>query len=106
MLEAALRKGVTRLVGSVDVGLLAHGIRAWIDLKPLGLPVVYPEGGAAVGYEIPVSEDLIGRLKRAHGITRPSAFELEVETATPWLTPAGLEAAFRGPAAYSEAFPA
>jgi N-acyl-L-homoserine lactone synthetase len=106
MLEAALRKGVTRLVGSVDVGLLAHGIRAWLDLKPLGLPVVYPEGGAAVGYEIPVSEDLIGRLKRAHGITRPSAFELEVETATPWLTPAGLEAAFRGPAAYSEAFPA
>lgn len=104
MLEAALRKGVTQLIGSVDVGLLAHGIRAWLDLKPLGLPVVYPEGGAAVGYEIPVSEDLIERLKRAHGVTRPSAFELEVESATPWMTPAGLEASFRGPAAYSEAF--
>lgn len=104
ILEAALNRGVTRLVGSVDVGLLAHGIRAWLDLRPLGLPVVYPEGGAAVGYEIPVSEDLIDRLKRAHGITRRSAFELEVESATPWMTPAGLEAAFRGPAAYSEAF--
>jgi hypothetical protein len=57
-----------------------------------------------VGYAIPVSEDLIERLKRAHGITHPSAFELEVGSAPPWMTPAGLEAAFRGPAAYSEAF--
>lgn len=76
MLEAALRRGVTRLVGSVDVGLLAHGIRAWLDLRPVGLPVVYPEGGAAVGYEIPVTEDLIERLKRAYGLNRTSAFEL------------------------------
>lgn len=104
VLEAALRKGVTQVIGTVDVGLLAYGIRAWLDLKPLGLPVVYPEGGAALGYDIPVSEDLIERLKRAHGVTRPSAFELEVESATPWMTPAGLEASFRGPAAYSKAF--
>lgn len=103
MLEAALRHGVDRLVGSVDVGLLAHGIRAWLDLRPIGLPVVYPEGGAAVGYEIPVSEDLIHRLRRAYGLTRPSAFELDPATVTPATTPAGLEAAWRGPAAYSQA---
>lgn len=103
MLEAALARGITRLVGSVDVGLLAHGIRAWLDLKPLGLPVVYPEGGAAVGYEIPVSEDLIRRLRRAYGLTRPSAFELRAEEMSPLITPAGLEASWRGPAAYSRA---
>lgn len=103
MLEAAMEKGVTRLVGSVDVGLLAHGIRAWLDLKPIGLPVVYPEGGAAVGYEIPVSEDLIGRLRRAYGLSRRSVFELRPEEMTAFTTPAGLEAAWRGPAAYSQA---
>lgn len=101
MLEAALRRGVSRLVGSVDVGLLAHGIRAWLDLKPIGLPVVYPEGGAAVGYEIPVTEDLIERLRRAYGLGRASAFELDARDTTPFTTPAGLEAAWRGPAAYS-----
>lgn len=76
MLEAARARGITRLVGSVDVGLLAHGVRAWLDLKPLGLPVIYPEGGSAVGYEIPVSDDLIARLAGAHGVTEPAAFEL------------------------------
>jgi N-acyl-L-homoserine lactone synthetase len=106
MLEAALDRGITRLVGSVDVGLLAHGIRAWLDLKPIGLPVVYPEGGAAVGYEIPVSEDLIERLRHGAGITRRSAFELNVEQSTPWMTPAALEAADRGAGAYSQALPA
>jgi len=97
MLEAALDHGVTRLVGSVDVGLLAHGIRAWLDLKPLGLPVVYPEGGAAVGYEIPVTEDLIERLRRAYGLRRRSAFELEPAHIEPLTTPAGLEMAWHGP---------
>ncbi|MFA7264048.1 MAG: acyl-homoserine-lactone synthase [Caulobacter sp.] len=93
MLEAARARGVTRIVGSVDVGLLAHGARAWLDLKPLGLPVVYPEGGAAVGYEIPVTDDLITRLKRAHGLVEPSAFELA--RGAPDMTPAQMERAHR-----------
>jgi len=95
MLEAAMRRGVTRLVGSVDVGLLAHGVRAWLDLKPLGLPVVYPEGGAAVGYEIPVSEDLIARMRRMHGFSEPVAFELDPSRDAPAPTPAQLERADR-----------
>lgn len=103
MLEAALRRGVSRLVGSVDVGLLAHGIRAWLDLKPIGLPLVYPEGGAAVGYEIPVSEDLIRRLRRAYGLTDPSAFELPAEEINPSVTPARLEALWRRPAPLGQA---
>jgi len=103
MLEAALDRGVTKLIGSVDVGLLAYGIRAWLDLKPIGLPVVYPEGGAAVGYEIPVSEDLIERLRRAYGLARRSAFEVKPGDAAPFTSPAGLEAAWRGPAAYGQA---
>jgi len=94
LLEAARHHGITRLVGSVDVGLLAHGIRAWLDLKPLGLPVVYPEGGAAVGYEIPVSDDLIQRLRQAHGLPAEVAYELD-ERPLPRLTPAILEQAFR-----------
>lgn len=102
MLEAALKRGVTRLIGSVDVGLLAHGIRAWLDLKPVGLPVVYPEGGAAVGYEIPVTEDLIHRLRRAYALDGASAFELAAEELTPLTTPAALEAAWRGSAAYRQ----
>lgn len=93
MLEAARARGVTRIVGSVDVGLLAHGARAWLDLKPLGLPVVYPEGGAAVGYEIPVTDDLIARMRRAHGLLEPAAFELA--PAAPDVTPAALERAHR-----------
>lgn len=103
MLEAALHHGVKSLVGSVDVGLLAHGIRAWLDLKPIGLPLVYPEGGAAVGYEIPVSEDLIQRLRRAYGLTDQSAFELAAGDISPHVTPAGLEASWRRPAAQGEA---
>jgi N-acyl-L-homoserine lactone synthetase len=94
MLEAARARGVTRLVGSVDVGLLAYGARVWFDLKPLGLPVVYPEGGAAVGYEIPVTDDLIARMKRAHGLSEPSAFERPPDT-PPEMTPAWLEQANR-----------
>lgn len=94
MLEAALARGVTSIVGSVDVGLLAHGIRAWFDLKPLGLPVVYPEGGAAVGYEIPVTDDLIHRLRRANGLLTPAAFELASDAALA-VTPAQLEHAHR-----------
>lgn len=94
MLEAAREHGVTRLVGSVDVGLLAHGIRAWLDLKPLGVPLVYPEGGAAVGYEIPVTDDLIGRLRAMHGVNEAVAYEM---TGLPprGLTPAILEQAMR-----------
>ncbi|MES2033599.1 MAG: acyl-homoserine-lactone synthase [Pseudomonadota bacterium] len=94
LLEAALDHGVTRLVGSVDIGLLAHGISAWLDLRPIGLPVVYPEGGAAVGYEIPVSEDLIQRLRRAHDLPAAVAYELE-SAPMPVLTPAVLEQTFR-----------
>lgn len=94
LLEAALHHGVTKLVGSVDIGLLAHGIKAWLDLRPIGLPFVYPEGGAAVGYEIPVSEDLIQRLRHAHGLPASVAYEME-DAPTPVLSPAVLEQAFR-----------
>lgn len=94
MLEAARARGVTRIVGSVDVGLLAHGVRSWFDLKPLGLPVVYPEGGAAVGYEIPVTDNLIHRLRRANGLLTPAVFELSPDAASA-LTPAQLERAHR-----------
>lgn len=97
MLEAARARGVTRIVGSVDVGLLAHGARAWLELKPLGLPVVYPEGGAAVGYEIPVTDDLIERMKRVHGLSESSAFELAPGPTA--VTPAQLERAHRRMAA-------
>ncbi|MDP1632923.1 MAG: acyl-homoserine-lactone synthase [Caulobacter sp.] len=75
MLEAARARKIARIVGSVDVGLLAYGLRAWLDLRPLGLPVVYPEGGAAVGFEIPVTDDLINRLRRQHAMLAPQAFE-------------------------------
>lgn len=97
MLEAARARGVTSIVGSVDVGLLAHGIRAWFDLKPLGLPVVYPEGGAAVGYEIPVSEDLICRIKKANGLPATTAFELSPGLSG-GVTPAQFEQAHRAEA--------
>jgi N-acyl-L-homoserine lactone synthetase len=102
MLEAARARGVTRIVGSVDVGLLAHGVRSWFDLKPLGLPVVYPEGGAAVGYEIPVTDDLIHRLRRANGLLTPAVFELSPDAA-PALTPAQLERAHRAANTMSDA---
>lgn len=99
MLETAREHGVTRLVGSVDVGLLAHGIRAWLDLKPLGIPVVYPEGGAAVGYEIPVTDDLICRLRERHDVHEAVAYEM---TGLPprGLTPAILEQAMRADRAW------
>lgn len=96
MLEAARLRGITQIVGSVDVGLLAHGIHAWLDLKPLGLPVLYPEGGSAVGYEIPVSDDLIQRMRRAQGLSAPVAFELA--TPSPTVTPRQLELADRAQA--------
>lgn len=95
MLEAARSRGIGKIVGSVDVGLLAHGVRAWFDLKPLGLPLVYPEGGAAVGYEIPVTDDLIDRLRAAHGIDGDSAFELPTEALSTPVTPRTLERAGR-----------
>jgi len=91
MLEAGRRRGINKLVGSVDVGLLAHGVRAWFDLKPLGLPLVYPEGGAAVGYEIPVTDDLIDRLRTAHDIRGESAFELASDMLSTPLTPMVVE---------------
>lgn len=94
MLEAARARGVTTIVGSVDVGLLAHGIHAWFDLKPLGLPVVYPEGGAAVGYGIPVTDDLIHRLRQANSLLTPAAFELPSDAALT-VTPAQLERTHR-----------
>lgn len=102
MLETAQARGIDRLIGSVDVGLLAYGARVWFDLKPLGLPVVYPEGGAAVGYEIPVTDDLIERMKRAHGLAEPSAFERPAD-APPEMTPARLERASRAKATRSMA---
>jgi len=95
LLEAGLARGITQLVGSVDVGLLAHGVRAWLRLRPLGLPVIYPEGGSAVGYSIPVTQALIDEMRRVFGVSEPAAFEFGADDQTAAHTPVQFEQAFR-----------
>lgn len=95
LLEAALARGITQLVGTVDVGLMAHGIRAWLQLKPLGLPVVYPEGGAAVGYTIPVTRALIDEMRKTFKASEPAAYEFKPVDPEVGLSPADIEQALR-----------
>lgn len=95
LLEAALARGITQLVGTVDVGLMAHGIRAWLQLKPLGLPVVYPEGGAAVGYTIPVTRALIDEMRSTFKASEPAAYEFKPVNPAIGLSPADIEQALR-----------
>ena len=66
-MEAAVDRGVTRLVGIIDTYLLPQAMRFPWSLKPLGLPTAYPEG-EMIGVDIPVSRRLLEDAREALSI--------------------------------------
>lgn len=63
-MEAAAAAGVTRLVGIIDTFHLPQAMRFPWALRPLGLPLPYPEG-EMIGVGIVISADELHRVREA-----------------------------------------
>ena len=85
MVELVRDLGGQRLLGFVDLPLLAHLRRfSGLRIRPVGLPTPYEEGGAAIAFEIGVSADDLERTRRTLDIPGRQLFE------APAWAPAGL----------------
>jgi len=74
--ELALRHGVTRLVGMIDMQLYPGILNSPIDTRLVGLPRPYDYGTVA-GSEIAVSQDLLDRVLEAIGRETSVGYEVD-----------------------------
>jgi hypothetical protein len=74
--ELALRRGVTRFVGMIDMQLYPGILNSPIDTRLVGIPRPYAYGVVA-GSEIAVSQALLDRVLEAIGRESPIGYEID-----------------------------
>lgn len=74
--ELALRHGVTRFVGMIDMQLYPGILNSPIDTRLVGIPRPYPHGVVA-GSEIAISQGLLDRVLEAIGRESPVGYEVD-----------------------------
>jgi N-acyl-L-homoserine lactone synthetase len=93
-LEVALEHGVKRLVGMIDIEMLAPMLNGsgW-RVRPLGLPAPYDEG-VAQAIEVQVSRGALIDLEESQGLHSPISFEVD-KAVVPNIPPQEIEALLR-----------
>jgi acyl-homoserine lactone synthase len=93
-LEVALEHRVKRLVGMIDIEMLAPMLNGsgW-RVRPLGLPAPYPEG-VAQAIEVQVSRGALVDLEESQGLNSPISFEVD-QAAVPGIPPQEIETLLR-----------
>jgi acyl-homoserine lactone synthase len=74
--EYALRKGVNRFVGMIDMQLYPGILNSPIDTRLVGIPRAY-EHGVVAGSEIAVTQGLLDRVLEAVGRESPVGYEID-----------------------------